>query len=311
MKLFNPFDFNDPVTYFIPGFVLLIILEWSIRRRMKLKQMDYKEAAASIGMGLIAVVVDLGVKAVAIGFFIWLYQFRIFDNLGPENVAGFLDLEWHKQHWWVWILAFFADDFTFYWHHRLSHEIRVLWATHVNHHSSQEYNLAVALRQSSTEYLYKKVWWIWMPLLGFHPFMILTLMQISLIYQFWIHTETINKLGFFEKFMNTPSHHRVHHASNIEYLDKNYAGVLIIWDRLFGTFKEEMHRPTYGITKNINTYNLWKISFHEFQSLYNDLKHTDKWSDKLKLIFYSPGWSPNGEDQRASTLQKNLYKNQS
>jgi sterol desaturase/sphingolipid hydroxylase (fatty acid hydroxylase superfamily) len=308
MKLFNPFDFNDPVTYAIPGFVLLIVLEWFIRRRMKMREMDYKEAAASIGMGLVSVVVDLGVKAVAIGFFLWLYQFRLFDTLGPSDVSGFFDLQWHKAHWWVWIIAFFADDFTFYWHHRLSHEIRMLWATHINHHSSQQYNLATALRQSPAEYLYKKIWWIWMPLLGFHPFMILILMQISLIYQFWIHTETINKLGFLEKIFNTPSHHRVHHASDVEYLDKNYAGVLIIWDRLLGTFREEKQRPNYGITKNINTYNLAKITFHEAIALWNDMKRADNVKDKFKYLFYAPGWSHDGIDQRARTLQKKMQK---
>jgi len=308
MKLFNPFDFNDPVTYAIPGFVLLIVLEWYIRRRMKMRDMDYKEAAASIGMGLVSVVVDLGVKAVAIGFFLWLYQFRLFDNLGPADVAGFFDWSWHKAHWWVWVIAFFADDFSFYWHHRLSHEIRMLWATHINHHSSQQYNLATALRQSPMEYLYKKVWWIWMPLLGFHPFMILTLMQISLIYQFWIHTETIGKLGFLEKIFNTPSHHRVHHASDVEYLDKNYAGILIIWDRLLGTFAEEKHRPKYGITKNIHTYNLAEITFHEAVNLWKDVKRADNVKDKVKYLLYAPGWSHDGADQRASTLQKKMQK---
>ncbi len=308
LKLFNPFDFNDPVTYAIPGFIILIITEWYLRRKRKLEEMDYRLSASSIGMGLVSVVVDIGVKAVAIGFFIWLYQFRLFDNLGPATIEGFFDLEWHKAHWWVWILCFFADDFTFYWHHRLSHEIRVLWTAHINHHSSVQYNFSTALRQSPKEYLYKKIWWIWMPLLGFHPLMILTCMQISLIYQFVLHTELVGKLGFLEWFMNTPSHHRVHHGSDIAYLDKNYAGVFIIWDRLFGTFQKEEFKPQYGITKNIDSYNLIDITFHEFIALSRDVKNAKTWKHKLGFIFHSPGWNPYGADQRAKTLQKTSKK---
>jgi len=309
VKLFNPFDFNDPVTYAIPGFIILIITEWYVRKKLNYKQLDYKESAASIGMGLVSVFVDIGVKAVAIGFFIWLYQFRLFDNLGPATVEGFFDWEWHKTHWWVWILAFFADDFTFYWHHRLSHEIRLLWTAHINHHSSIEYNLSTALRQSPKEYLYKKIWWIWMPLVGFHPLMILTLMQLSLIYQFVLHTEVIGKLGFLEWFMNTPSHHRVHHGSNILYLDKNYAGVLIIWDRLFGSFQKEEFKPDYGITKNIYTYNLVEITFHEFRALLQDVRNAKTFREKIGYLLNAPGWNPHGEDQRAKTLQKQLKNN--
>jgi sterol desaturase/sphingolipid hydroxylase (fatty acid hydroxylase superfamily) len=271
-----------------------------------MKPIDVREAGASIGMGLISVVIDIIMKAIAIGFFFWLYQFRLIDQLGPDTVEGFFDWQWHKSHWWVWILLFFADDFTFYWHHRLSHEIRMLWTAHVNHHSSEDYNLSTALRQSPTEYIYKKIWWIWMPLLGFHPLMILTMMQLNLIYQFWIHTETIGRLGFFEKVFNTPSHHRVHHGSNVAYLDRNYGGILIIWDRLFNTFKEEDEPVKFGITKNIHTYNLLKITFHELKAMVKDIRRSHKIGDKLRYLFLSPGWSHDGEDQRAEVLREKI-----
>lgn len=306
MKLFNPFDFNDPVSYAIPGFILLILTEWYFRRKRKFEAMNYKESASSIGMGLVSVFVDIAVKAVAIGFFIWLFQFRLLDQLGPATMEGFLDLSWHKAHWWVWILCFMGDDFTFYWHHRLSHEIRLLWTAHINHHSSEQYNFSTALRQSPKEYLYKKVWWIWMPLLGFHPLMILTCMQISLIYQFFLHTELINRLGIFESFMNTPSHHRVHHGSDIMYLDKNYGGIFIVWDKLFGTFQVEMATPKYGITTNINSYNLFHITFHELSLLRTDIKQAKTFKHKIGFLIHSPGWNPYGEDLRAKTLQKNI-----
>lgn len=306
MKLFNPFAFIDPVAFAVPVFFLLIFIEWQVRKNRKMKPIDFKEAGASIGMGMISVVVDVIMKAIAIGFFFWLYQFRFTDQLGPDSVEGFFDWQWHKSHWWVWILVFFGDDFTFYWHHRLSHEIRMLWTAHVNHHSSEEYNLSTALRQSPTEYMYKKIWWIWMPLLGFHPLMILTMMQLNLIYQFWIHTETIGKLGFLEKIFNTPSHHRVHHGSNVAYLDRNYGGILIIWDRIFGTFREEDEPVQFGITKNIHTHNLVKITFHELKNLAKDVRRSDKIKDKLRYLFLSPGWSHDGEDQRAEVLRKKI-----
>ncbi|MCO5232685.1 MAG: sterol desaturase family protein [Chitinophagales bacterium] len=269
-----------------------------------MKSIDLKESASSIGMGLIAVIVDIGVKAVVIGFFIWLYQYRIFDNLGTSSIENFFNIDWHIQHWWVWALCFLGDDFTFYWHHRLSHEIRLLWAAHVNHHSSVEFNFSTALRQSPTEYMYQKIWWIWMPLIGFHPFMILICSQISLIYQFFLHTEVVKTLGIFESVFNTPSHHRVHHGSDLEYLDKNYGGILIIWDKLLGTYQKEYFSPKYGITTNINSYNLFKISFHEFIDLMKDVKNAKTWKHKIGFLFHSPGWNPYGEDLRVKIIKK-------
>jgi sterol desaturase/sphingolipid hydroxylase (fatty acid hydroxylase superfamily) len=191
----------------------------------------------------------------------------------------------------------------------LSHEVRILWSAHVNHHSSQKYTLATALRQSWGELFYKYIWWAWMPLVGFPPLMIFMVISISLIYQFWIHTELIHRFPkWFEFFFNTPSHHRVHHASNIRYLDRNHAGILIIWDRMFGTFSEELdtEKPIYGITKNIETFNPLKIATHELIDIVHDVRAAPTFSDKLKYIFYPPGWSHNGPDQRAATLRKQL-----
>lgn len=291
-KMMEPTD--DPVVYAIPFFLLAIGTELYINWKEKLNLYEKKEALSSIGMGLGSLVIDILMKGLAFGIYTILYQFRVF-NLG-----------WH---WYTWVLIFFADDFTFYWHHRLSHEIRILWAAHVNHHSSQTLNLATALRQSWAEQLYKFFWWLWMPLVGFPPLMMLMMMSISLIYQYWVHTELIKKLPkWFEFFFNTPSHHRVHHASNVRYMDQNHAGILVIWDRLFGTFTEEREneKPVYGITKNINTYNLFKIASHEFVDIAKDVKRAPKFSDKLKYIFCSPGWSHDGPDHRARTLRKQL-----
>ena len=247
-------------------------------------------------MGLGSLVIDILTKGLALGTYTILYQYRLFD------------IGWH---WWAWVLILFADDITFYFHHRLSHEVRILWAAHVNHHSSTTLNLATALRQSWGEQFYKYIWWLWMPLVGFNPLMMLMMMSFSLIYQYWVHTELIKRLPrWYEFIFNTPSHHRVHHASNIRYLDQNHAGILIIWDRMFGTFSPEMdnEKPVYGITKNINTYNLFKIAGHEFVDVYHDVKRAHKFTDKLKYIFYPPGWSHDGPDLRAKTLRKNLQE---
>lgn len=296
MLKFMPVE-NDPVTYAIPFFIILISIELYVNWKEQRGLYENKEAMASIGMGLGSLVVNVVMKALAYGVYTMIHT-AVWGEGGG--------LGWH---WWVWVLILFADDFTFYWHHRLSHEVRILWAAHVNHHSSQTLNLATALRQSWAEQLYKYVWWLWLPLVGFPPMMILMMMSISLIYQYWPHTELIRRMPrWFEFIFNTPSHHRVHHASNIRYLDQNHGGILIIWDRLFGTFQEELDedKPKYGITTNINTYNLFKIASHEFIAVWHDVKRAPKFSDKLKYMFMPPGWSHDGPDQRARTLRKQL-----
>jgi sterol desaturase/sphingolipid hydroxylase (fatty acid hydroxylase superfamily) len=291
-KMMEPTD--DPVVYAIPFFLIAIGTELYINWKEQRNLYEKKEALASIGMGLGSLVINILMKGLAFGAYTYLHQFRLFD------------LGWH---WYAWVFILFADDFTFYWHHRLSHEIRILWAAHVNHHSSQTLNLATALRQSWAEQLYKYFWWFWLPLLGFEPLMILMMMSISLIYQYWVHTELIRKMPrWFEFFFNTPSHHRVHHASNVRYLDQNHAGILIIWDRMFSTFAAERDddKPVYGLTKNIHTYNLLKIASHEFFDIWRDVKRAPTFSAKLKYIFYPPGWSHDGPDHRARTLRRQM-----
>jgi sterol desaturase/sphingolipid hydroxylase (fatty acid hydroxylase superfamily) len=289
---------NDPVAYAIPFFLLLIGIEIHLSYKENKERYVAKDALASIGMGLGSVAINTLMKGIAFGVFSIIYEYRLFE------------IGWQ---WWAWVLVFFADDFTFYWHHRLSHEVRILWSAHVNHHSSQKYTLATALRQSWGELFYKYIWWAWMPLVGFSPLMIFMMISVSLIYQFWIHTELINHFPkWFEFFFNTPSHHRVHHASNIRYLDRNHAGILIIWDKIFGTFSEELdsEKPVYGITKNIETYNLFKIATHELVDIVHDVRSAPTFTDKLKYIFYPPGWSHNGPDQRAKTLRNKYLKPQ-
>ncbi len=308
-SLFNPLEFPDPVPYFIPYFLLLIALEYFLflRKRKKLTSYDYKDAATSISMGLGSMIIDIGIKAIALGYFFWFYQFGIFrEVLSPSSMEEFMTWEWHKSHWWVWLIILIAQDFIFYWYHRFGHEIRILWAGHVNHHSSERMNFSTALRQSWLELLFKDLFYIPLALIGFHPAMILMIHQFSLIYQFWPHTEAVKKIGWLEYILNTPSHHRVHHSSELRYLDKNYGGIFIIWDRLFGTFKEEDKLPIYGITKNIHTFNLFKIAFHELVAIAKDVRRAPSLKAKLHYLFDAPGYSHDGPDLRAKTLQKDL-----
>lgn len=259
----------------IPGFVILLLIEIVINSYDHRDLYETKDTFSSLAMGIGNVVIGIWAKILVFGTYYLIYQFRLF-TLGWE--------------WYIWIAAFFADDISYYWFHRKSHEIRFFWASHVVHHSSQKYNLSTALRQTWTGNLTGAfLFWVWMPILGFHPVMVMTLQAASLIYQFWIHTETINKLPrAIEYIFNTPSHHRVHHGSNPEYIDKNHAGVLIIWDRMFGTFQPELFRPTYGLTKNINTYNPIRIAFHEWSDIWRDIRQSKTIKEAIRCTFGPP-----------------------
>lgn len=259
----------------IPGFLLLLILEAIADSIMRRELYQFKDTAASLTMGIGNVLIGLVGKAMVLGIFTFVYKFAIFH------------IGWT---WWAWVLVFFADDFSYYWFHRTSHECRLFWASHVVHHSSQHYNLGTALRQTWTGTFMSWIFWLWMPLVGFPPVMVLTMQAISLLYQFWIHTELVNRMGPLEAVMNTPSHHRVHHGSNHEYLDRNHAGILIIWDRIFGTFEPEDAKVVYGLTKNINSYNPLRIAFHEWMDIWRDVRQAPTWGLKMRYIFGRPGW---------------------
>jgi sterol desaturase/sphingolipid hydroxylase (fatty acid hydroxylase superfamily) len=261
----------------IPGFLLLLAVEAICDAVMRRDLYEWPDTAASLTMGIGNVLIGLLTKGFAFGVYMLAYK------VAPLHL-GFA--------WWVWLLAFVADDFTYYWYHRTSHQCRLFWASHVVHHSSQKYNLGTALRQTWTGGFMGFIFWAWMPLVGFSPFMVLTMQAISLLYQFWIHTEIIRRLGPLEVVMNTPSHHRVHHASNGRYLDRNHAGTLIIWDRLFGTFEEEVEKPVYGLTKNIDSYNPFRIAFHEWKDIVRDVRKSPDVHTAMKYIFGPPGWKP-------------------
>lgn len=307
--LFSPLDFTDPVTYFVPGFILLILGEtflYQIPQKLFTKKL-VKDELSSVGLGLGAMFLDFGMKAISLSYFFWIYNhLRLTNIFGIENFSEFFTLKWQLEHWWLWILVLIVQDFGFYWHHRLSHKIRLFWTGHVNHHSATHLSFAIALRQGWFEIVYRDIWYIPFVLVGFHPIMIVMMHQINLIYQFWPHTNAIGKLGWFDKIFNSPSNHRVHHSRKIEDLDKNYGGILMIWDHIFGTYKSEDQKiEEYGILHNIQTHNVFNIVFDEFGNLVRDVKSAPDFRAKLNYIFKAPGWNHSGKDERIATLQKN------
>lgn len=285
------------IHYAIPFFALTVIIEIIATVRIQTKDYEYKDAITSIVMGLGNVGIGLISKGMVLFFLLLVYNhLRIFTI--PFT-------------WWAWVLLLFADDFTYYWNHRIGHTARFFWASHVVHHSSQKYNLSTALRQTWTGSFTSFIFYLWLPLLGFHPAMILMQMSISLIYQYWIHTELIHKMPrWFEFIFNTPSHHRVHHATNPQYLDRNHAGIFIIWDKIFGTFEPEKEKPVYGLTKNINTYNPLKIAFNEWYYLLKDLFGSEtSILNKIKYLLKPPGWKHDGTGILSSDLRKEWENN--
>ena len=284
---------QDNLTIFaLPIFILAIIAEVMIDKDIY----DRKDAMASFWMLIFTAIIEILPKLFAFIAFYYLHE------LTPlRDIVG--------RQWWAWTLLFFLDDFAYYWFHRLNHEVRLFWAGHVPHHSSEHFNLGTALRQGVGERVHKFLFWMWIPLLGFDPLMMFIVISINLFYQFWVHTELVDKMPkWYEYIFNTPSHHRVHHASNIRYLDRNHAGVLIIWDRMFGTFSEEkdFEKPVYGLTESLGSFHPLTVAGHEYAAIWKDVRRASKWSDKLKYIFYAPGWSHDGVDLRAKTLRKQV-----
>jgi sterol desaturase/sphingolipid hydroxylase (fatty acid hydroxylase superfamily) len=279
--------------YAIPAFVLLLAVEALSYRHLHdeddhLKGYERRDTATSLTMGLGNVAINVGWKLVVVVTYAALYE------LAPFQLSA--------GDWWTWVLLFFADDLAYYWFHRIHHEVRFFWASHVVHHSSEHYNLSTALRQTWTP-MTSLPFWAPLALLGFSPWMILVAQSWSLMYQFWLHTERIGRLPWgLERVLNTPSHHRVHHGSNDEYLDRNYGGILIIWDRLFSSFEPERARVRFGLTKNIGTFNPVRVAFGEFAAIWHDVRGATSWRERFGYAFRGPGWRPGGGDARREEL---------
>jgi sterol desaturase/sphingolipid hydroxylase (fatty acid hydroxylase superfamily) len=290
----------DLITPAIPVFILLMVLEAYVlhrERRLDLLEeeaeergalhagYELKDTVASISMGLGSLVVPVVITSLlGLGGYLLVWNLTPFD-LG----AG----------WVAWTVALVGKDLGYYAFHRASHENRFLWAAHVVHHSSERYNLSTALRQSWTP-LTSWVFYVPLVLIGVNPAILIMSGAINLLYQFWIHTEAIDRMWApVEYVFNTPSHHRVHHGSNPQYLDRNYAGILVLWDRWFGTFEPEVEPVRYGLTRNIETYNPLRIATHEYADVWRQLRADPDWRTRAGRLWHGPGWEPVPATERA------------
>lgn len=276
---------KNPVTYAVPFFFLCIAIELAA-----LKWLDHddnltgylaKDARASILMGLGSLVSSVLVKIMMFVAYVGIWAY-----VAP----------WHvPMTWWGVLLSVLAVDFAYYWNHRFVHRARVGWAAHQAHHSSEYMNFATALRQKWNPW-FEFVFFLPLPFVGISPMSLYVAFAINLIYQFFVHTETIRTLPRpIELIFNTPSHHRVHHGSDPIYLDKNYAGILIVWDRLFGTFQPELFQPRYGLTHQVGTYNLIKLQYGDYAALLRDVRGAACWRDRIGYLFRPPGWQPGAQ----------------
>jgi sterol desaturase/sphingolipid hydroxylase (fatty acid hydroxylase superfamily) len=283
----------DPVALAVPGFILLVIVEMLFVRFTGRGRFEVRDTWASLMMGLGSTIVGAAFALVFVGFARAIQPYALFHIAWSVPAA---------------VACFVLDDMRYYWWHRASHRVRWLWADHVNHHSSQHYNLSTALRQPwfGVFALPGLLFLAPLVLLGFPLEMIVFVHGLNLVYQFWIHTETIGRLPrWFEAVMNTPSHHRVHHATNARYLDANYAGVLIVWDRMFGTFVAERadDKPRYGIVGNIASYNPLRIALHGWVALVHDLFRARSPREFLAYLLAPPGWSPDGSRDTSDAIK--------
>ncbi|MGK4584299.1 sterol desaturase family protein [Kitasatospora sp. HPMI-4] len=275
----------DVVLWSIPAFVLLTALEIvSFRVHPDQDERGYgvRDTATSLTMGLGSLLFDAGWKIPVVAVYSVLYE------LTPLRVPVL---------WWTVPLMLLTQDFFYYWVHRGHHMVRILWASHVVHHSSRHYNLSTALRQPWTS---ATAWPFYIPMIlaGVHPAALAFCSSASLVYQFWIHTERIDRLPRpVEYVLNTPSHHRVHHSSQGGYLDRNFGGILIVWDRLFGSFTPETTRCVFGLTKNLDTFNPLRVATHEYVSIARDVARAGSWSDRVRHLTKGPGWQPAPTDR--------------
>ena len=274
-------DSSIIITFAIPLFFGLILIEFFYGVITKQNNYRINDAITSMSLGLISRFVPI----LGLGFQYVVYK-AVAEHYNLKLLSG--------EEIWVWVTAFILYDICYYRMHRIHHEIKVFWATHVVHHHGEEFNLATALRQTSTGFLWKWVFFLPIFIIGIPPQMYVTVAGLNLVYQFWVHTEHIGRLGFLEYIFVTPSNHRVHHAQNEDYLDANYGGVFILWDRLFGTFIDERSdlKPVYGTVKPLKSFNPFWANIEVFYQMIFDSYHTEKFTDKIRVWFSPPNWRP-------------------
>jgi len=264
----------------VPFFFILIAIELWIARRRGLLVYRVGDAINDLSCGITQQVLVLFSTVFILSIYSAVYAHRVVTWTSPV---------------WPWVIAFVGVDFLYYWWHRLSHEVNVLWAAHIVHHQSEDYNLAVALRQAVLTSWTIVPFYLPLALLGVPPLVYVVMLSASTLYQFWIHTQLVHRLpGWVELWLNAPTHHRVHHAINPQYLDKNYGAILIVWDRLFGTYAEEEETPVYGITKPLASYNPAWAQVHYWVEMASMMWRAPRWRDKAQVLWRGPAWAPVG-----------------
>ncbi|QCX39117.1 sterol desaturase family protein [Aureibaculum algae] len=303
-------DLTNPLVYGGPAFIAFILLELVYSKTHDNDELyEWKDLFASGAMGLGSAIIAPLVKIVfAVVLFSFVYDlFNPLVDGVPTNIMGWESFGWA---WYIWIICQIADDFSYYWFHRANHEIRFLWAAHIVHHSSDNFNLGTAVRNGWFTVLYKPFFYMWIPAIGFHYEMLIVCMGIEALWQFQLHTKYVPKLGFLEKFLNLHTQHQVHHSRNIEYMDKNHGGYLNLFDKMFGTWKEldEEIEIKYGVTTPPASYNPFVILTHEYGDIWKDVKRAKSFKEGFMYIFGPPGWSVDGSSLTVKQQQKILKK---
>lgn len=299
-------DITNPLVYGVPCFVAFILLELVYSKTHDDDRLyEWKDLAVSSVMGLGAVIITPLIKVISSAFIFNI----VYDTFNPEvngirtNIMGYESFGWA---WYIWLICQLLDDFTYYWFHRLNHTVRILWAAHIVHHSSENFNLGTGLRNGWFTLLYKPLFYMWLPAIGFHPSMVIICLAIESLWQFQLHTKYVPKMGFIEKFMNTHTMHQVHHAQNLEYLDKNHGGYLNMFDKLFGTWAEYNEKVdiTFGVIHAPKSYNPVVVLTHEFKDIWHDVKKAKNPFQAFMYVFGPPGWSPDGSTLTVRQMQR-------
>ncbi len=303
-------DITNPLVYGVPCFIAFILVELAYSKHHDNENLyQWKDLAASSFMGLGAVILAPLIKLIsAVVLFTAVYEiFNPEVNGVRTNIMGYASFGWA---WYVWLICQLLDDFTYYWFHRLNHTVRFLWAAHIVHHSSDNFNLGTGIRNGWFTIMYKPLFYMWLPAIGFAPEMVVVCLGIEALWQFQLHTKYVPKLGFLEKFMNTHTMHQAHHAQNLEYLDKNHGGFLNIFDRMFGSWKEldDDVEIKYGVVHAPESYNPLVILTHEYQDIWKDVKKSKSFYEGFMYIFGPPGWSPDGSTLTVKQMQRAAAK---
>ncbi|RXG16840.1 sterol desaturase family protein [Leeuwenhoekiella aestuarii] len=303
-------DFTNPLIYGVPCFLGLILVELTYSKHHDNDALyNWKDLGASLTMGIGSTLIAPLIKTVTvILLFNWVYD--IFNPIVEGVRINIFGWESFGYAWYVWILCQLADDFSYYWFHRQNHMVRFFWAAHIVHHSSDNFNLGTAVRNGWFTIFYKPLFYVWIVAIGFPPEMLVVCLGIEALWQFQLHSQYVPKLGIIDKVFNTHTMHQVHHARNLEYMDKNHGGFLNVFDRIFGTFKEldEEIDIEYGVTHAPNSYNPLIILTHEYKDIWSDMKRSPKLKHKFMYIFGPPGWSHDGSTLTIKQMRKKLRK---